>query len=116
MGKIIHATLPVELAESIEPTVALYRNILRGVGIKPIFTLEKSAMPILIYPTQFEEALMLTIVSDTDESLECVLRFTETNSILRCTMHAQSSAVIFIDANREKVIDAMNVEVELGKG
>lgn len=63
-GRLIWATLPVELAEQIEPTVALYRLALRQANVVPGFSLEEDDPGILVYPALYDDVALYGVVSE----------------------------------------------------
>jgi hypothetical protein len=63
-GALIWSPLPVELGHQVETTVALYRFALSRARVDPLFSLADPDPGILVYPAQFENALLLGVVSE----------------------------------------------------
>jgi len=63
-GQVLWAALPVELADEIEPTVALYRVAMEAAGVKPAITTSADAS-VLIHPAIYNGAVLYTLLSET---------------------------------------------------
>ncbi len=63
-GRLIWSPLPVELAEPVETTVALYRYALGQAGIAPAFALGDNDPAVLVYPARYREATLYAVVSE----------------------------------------------------
>ncbi len=66
-GRLIWSPLPVELADQMEPTVALYRYALGQSNTRPRFTLDPSDPGTLVYPAVHRNAVLYALVSELAE-------------------------------------------------
>jgi hypothetical protein len=103
-GKILWTPFPVELSESIEPTVALYRYALVQANIQPYVISENKNASVLIYPTIFADAVLYTIVSESgkDESVKFTQR--ESNTVFEIAVPAQKSLLMFVGRSNGKIL------------
>ncbi len=109
-GKIIWSPLPVELAEDIDPTVALYSYALKEAGCQPVFSREEKNSSVLIVPTVFEDAVLYTYVSESDRDTEVRITHVETNTPLRVHVTAQRTVMMFIQRNNGNIISTLTKE------
>jgi hypothetical protein len=63
-GRLIWSPLPVELADQIEPAVALYRYALAQSNTPSHFTIEPNDPGLLAYPAAHEDAVLYAFVSE----------------------------------------------------
>jgi hypothetical protein len=119
-GRIIWSPLPLELGETLEPVVALYRLALVQAGLEPMFTLGSSAAQpghrsetavtpeLLIRPTRFADTTLYTFVSETDRDTEVhwqpVLAAPGMRSDLSITVPGRRTALVMLDSANGKVI------------
>ncbi len=95
-GRLIWSPLPVELAEAVEPTVALYRYALEQAGIAPIFALADDDPGLLVYPARFREATLYAIVSERGSPTAVRLADRESGRVLELTAPAQRGLLALI--------------------
>lgn len=103
-GGMIWSPLPVELAEDVGPTAALYTYALKHAGRTPIFSVEKKDSSILIAPTVFADVVLYTFVSENDRDTEVRLTHTETGTRLTVTVPAQRTNMVFVNRKDGKII------------
>ncbi|HZY09515.1 MAG TPA: hypothetical protein VFF29_00020, partial [Bacteroidota bacterium] len=106
-GAIIWSPLPVELAEDIDPTAALYTNVLKQAKCSPVFTIEKINPSVLILPLIFDETALYTFVSECDRDVQVKLIHLESNTMIEVNVPAQRTAIIFLDRRDGKIISRM---------
>ncbi len=75
-GTIIWATLPLELAESPEATVALYRKALEEAGVVPPIDVAPADPAVFVGSSVFADSLLVALASETsiDTTLELSVR------------------------------------------
>jgi hypothetical protein len=103
-GKRLNPFVPVELADNIEPTIALYKFALKSAGIKPIFTTSHFDSSVLIYPAVFQEAVLFTIVSEGSSDASFKLTLTETNTTVDVQLRAQRTAMILVSRKDGRIL------------
>lgn len=64
-GQVLWASQPVELAEDVDPTVALYRSAMKAAGVEAAITSAADA-GVLIHPAMYEDAVLYTLTSESD--------------------------------------------------
>lgn len=102
-GKLLYAPLPFELADNVEPTAALYQFALKQAVVEPQFSVEKMDPCVLIRPQIFEEAVLYSIVSETDADKKFELADKLTGRTLSVEVPAQR-AVMFLLGPDGKVV------------
>ncbi len=103
-GKIVWSPLPIELADNVEPTTALYSYALAQAGITPTLNVEPANSGVLVLPCAFENAILFTCVSGCDKDTELHITLSSPESQLAVTVPAQRSAMIFIDSKTGRVL------------
>jgi len=95
-GMIFWSPLPVEVSESVEPTVALYEYALKGAQLSPVFSLEKKDPSVLVLPTVFNDSILYTFVSESDRDEEVHVLDKETKTAFTAEVPAQRTALVFL--------------------
>ena len=103
-GKLIYAPLPFELADNVEPTAALYQFALKQAVLEPPFSVEKIDPCVLIRPQFFEEAVLYSIVSETDADKEFELTDKLTGRTLSVKAPAQRAIMFLLSRPDGKVL------------
>lgn len=107
-GNIIWSPLPVELAESPEPTRTLYQFGLKHANLESIFSVEKSHSSILVLPTMYNDAILCTIVSESSQDEKIIIHYSETNTPINVTIPAQRSVILFISRKNGSIISSLS--------
>jgi len=94
-GKLVYSALPVELADNIEPAIALYQFALKQAVLQPPFSIEKPEPGVLIRPLFFKDAILYSLVSETDADRELSFTDNATGKALKVNVPAQR-AVMFL--------------------
>jgi hypothetical protein len=102
-GKLVYAALPFELADNIEPTIALYQFALKQAVIQPPFSIETLDPGVLIRPLIFKDAILYSLVSETDADKELSFADNATGKALKVNVPAQR-AVMFLLARDGRVL------------
>ena len=108
-GKLLWSPLPVEVSESVEPGVELYKLALRDAGIAPVFRLEHDDPSILIVPTVFGKAVLYTIVSERDQDAQVQFIHLETQTRISVTVPAQRPVLFFVDRKDGTIVSSLNL-------
>jgi hypothetical protein len=66
-GKILFAPLPIELNDNLAAVGDVYRHALHTAGVSPVYTTSVSDPGILICPSQYPDATLYVITSETDQ-------------------------------------------------
>ena len=77
-GRVLHFPLPLELNDNLKATGDIYSFALGHAGISRVFTTEIDDPGLLICPTQWEEATLYVLTSESSSST--LLRFRDTRS------------------------------------
>lgn len=96
-GRVIWSPLPVELAEQIEPTVALYELALQSSGVVPALATKERDPSILVLPTLFEEVILATIVSESDMPKNIALIHRATGAAIAVELPPQKGTMLVLD-------------------
>jgi hypothetical protein len=96
-GLLIWSPLPVELAEQVEPTVALYRNALGEAGIDSTFTLEPDDPGVLAYPALYRGAALYALVSELGTDTSVTLSQRKSAFALEIDLPAGRAALALLD-------------------
>ena len=96
-GGLIWSPLPVELAEQIEPTVALYRYALGQAGVEPIFRLERDEPGVLVVPAVHGNAVLYGLTSELGSATTLALRHKEPDSTVEVSLPAGRAALVLLD-------------------
>jgi hypothetical protein len=107
-GTIIWTPLPVELGESEEPVAALYGVALREAGCTPDAAVSPDDPAILLLSTGFDDAVLYTLVSESDRERDVTLTHRETQTPLRIRLPAQRSALLFVERRSGRVISQLS--------
>ncbi len=102
-GKLVYSALPVELADNIEPAIALYQFALKQAVLQSPFSIEKPEPGVLIRPLFFKDAILYSLVSETDVDKELSFTDNATGKALKVTVPAQR-AVMFLLGRDGKVL------------
>jgi len=106
-GKLIWCPLPVELSETVEPTVELYRYALRQAGIAPVCNVEPVNSGVIVIPAIFEDTVLYTLISECDRDTDILVTHLELKTELKISVPAQRIAMTFIDRRSGKVLGKM---------
>ncbi len=107
-GNIIWSPLPVELAESPEPTRTLYQFALKHANLESVFSVEKSHSSILVLPTIYNDAVLCTVVSESGHDEKIIIHYSETNTPIAVAIPAQRSVILFISRKDGSIISSLS--------
>jgi hypothetical protein len=65
-GKVLFAALPIELNDNLAAVGDVYRYALNAAGVKPVYSTPISDPGIIICPTEYPDATLYVITSETD--------------------------------------------------
>ncbi len=103
-GKLIWCPLPVELSETVEPTIELYRYAIHQAGIGPVCKVEPVNSGVTVIPAIFEDAILYTLISDSDRDADILLTHLEPKTEVKISVPAGRIAMAFIDRKTGKVL------------
>jgi hypothetical protein len=103
-GGLIWSPLPVELAEQIEPTVALYRYALGQAGIEPIFALERDEPGVLVVPAVHRNCVLYGLTSELGRATTLALRHKKPDSTVEVSLPAGRAALVLLDRRDGRLI------------
>jgi len=106
-GKIVWFPLPVENADNIESTVALYRKALEIAGVSSGFSVRESNRGVLILPTLFRDAILYTCVSESSKEEAFNIHDHATGSHFAITVPAQKTVLLFLNTKDGTVISKL---------
>jgi hypothetical protein len=105
-GKFFWSSYPVELAEGLDPAVALYGYVSAALKIKPMFELQGPLPPsVLVYSTELQDSLLYILESESTDDTQIDLRDNVTGVRLALKLLSQRAAMALI-GKREKGIIA----------
>jgi len=103
-GKLIWCPLPVELSDTVEPTIELYRYALNQAGVVPVCRAEPLNSGVIVIPAIFEDAVLYTLISECDRDTDILLTHLEPKTELKISVPAGRVAMVFIDRKKGKVL------------
>jgi hypothetical protein len=106
-GSVVWSPLPVELAESPDPTAALYRFALKQAKVTPELSVGATDPPVLVLPTMFEDVLFITCVSETSRDTELTLRLRESSADVRVRIPAGRTSLMFVRRRDGTVLSSL---------
>jgi hypothetical protein len=107
-GKSLFPRVPVELADNIEATVALYKYALKTTGITPVFTTSQFDPTVLVYPAVYQDAVLFTIVSEGGKDSNFKLTLKETNTTVDVALKAQRTTMILMSRKDGRILGRYN--------
>ena len=104
-GRIFWAAHPVELAEDLQSSAAVYAYVTGQLSLAPSFTVQ-SPLPsgVLVFPTVLPDSVMYVFVSDTATDSAISLRDQATGASLTFNLPAQHAAIAVIGKKEKKVV------------
>jgi hypothetical protein len=103
-GTIFLTTTPIELADSPDPTEAVYRHVLAATGITPPFQSAKTSPAILIRPRFFADSTLYLLASESSTDQPLDILDTRSNTHIKLTLPAQACKLILIDKTTGRII------------
>jgi len=103
-GRILWSPLPVEVSETVEPTVALYQYALREAKVNPLYSLKGNDPSILILSHILEETILYTFVSETDRDTAVHVTDRESGAVFAVSVPAQRSVLMFVNRKDGKIL------------
>jgi hypothetical protein len=114
-GKLFLTSSPVELAESPDATVAVYRHVLAAANVEAPFTAEATPS-VLIRPRLFEQSTLYLLVSESSRDEELDILDKRSGQHLKMTLPARRTALVLLDRASGRVLASYNgppaVEIE----
>jgi hypothetical protein len=104
-GRVIRSALPLELGDSMEALVALYRLAMTQARVAPIFTATPHTPAVLVLPSVFRDVVLYTFVSEIDRDTS--LQVTDLKSETRFAVNVpagRTSMTIIDRRTRKRVI------------
>jgi hypothetical protein len=95
-GKIFLASYPVELAEDLSATAALYAWVLSRAGLEPPFSGQFPSPGVLIRPVHFADSVLYLIVSESANDEEIAVKDKATGAELRFRLPAQRARLVLL--------------------
>ena len=103
-GQIVWSPLPLESADNIEPTVAFYQFAMHAAKVTSPCSLSTGAPSIAVLPLVFNNAVLYTFISETDQDVATTLTHRESGTTINVTIPAQRTLLIFVDRKTGKVL------------
>ena len=104
-GHVLWSPLPLELSDSVLPAASFYRLALAQARISPGFAVLPNTPSVLVIPTQFRDAVLYTLVSESREDTRLQLLHRATNSRVPVTVRAGGTAMVLLDKKSGRVIE-----------
>ena len=93
---MVYAALPFELADNIEPTVALYQFALKQAMVQPPFSIGTPEPGVLVRPLVFKDAILYSVISETDCDKELSFTDSATGKGLKVKVPAQRGVMFLL--------------------
>jgi hypothetical protein len=104
-GKIFWAAYSAELAEGLDPAVAVYGYVLSVVKIKPMFDLVAPLPPsVLVHSAELQDSVLYILESENADDVPFDLRDSLTGARLTLKLPAQHAALALIGKQEKAVI------------
>jgi len=103
-GTIFLVASPVELAESAEATVALYRHVLSETGIEPDFIVNRLPSSILVRPEVFKDSVLYLLVSESSADQVIDIRDKLSGANLKRKLPASRTKLVLLDRGTGAVL------------
>jgi hypothetical protein len=103
-GKIYVTNFPVELADGLEPTAAVYRWALAKIGLESPFTGTLPSTGLLVRRAVFHDALLYLFVSERAGEEEITLSDRETHAEFRFRLASRRARLLLLDRQSNKVL------------
>jgi hypothetical protein len=103
-GRILFCSYPVELAEGLEASAALYGWALRSVGMKAPFEGKLPSPGVLIRPVFFRESVLYLIVSESGQDEDIAIKDNRTGADIRFRLPSGRARLVLVDERTAQVI------------
>jgi hypothetical protein len=104
-GRIFWVAYPVELAEDLQSTAALYAQVTSQLNITPMFTAQSPIPPgVLVYPTILADSVLYIFVSDSADDAAIRLRDQATGVAIAFTLPAEHAAIAIVDRKEKRIV------------
>jgi hypothetical protein len=104
-GKIFWSSYSVELAEGLEPAVAVYGYVLAALKIGPAYELQSPLPPgVLVNPTELQDSVLYILESENADDTPIDLRDVVTGTRLTLKLPAQHAALVLISKQTKSII------------
>jgi hypothetical protein len=104
-GRIFWVAYPVELAEDLQSTAALYAQVTSQLNITPMFTAQSPIPPgVLVYPTILADSVLYIFVSDSADDAAIRLRDQATRVAIAFTLPAEHAAIAIVDRKEKRIV------------
>jgi len=103
-GRLIWSPLPVELAQQVEPTAALYRHALAQAGVAPRFATPRLDPGVLIYPAVYRDAVLYAVVSQLGAPASVRFKHVETGTPVETRVLPGRAALILVDRRDGRIL------------
>jgi hypothetical protein len=103
-GRILFCSYPVELAEGLEASAALYGWALRSVGMKAPFEGKLPSPGVLIRPVFFRESVLYLIVSESGQDEDIAIKDNRTGADIRFRLPSGRARLVLVDKRTAQVI------------
>jgi hypothetical protein len=103
-GTVLWSPLPVELAEDVEATVALYRLALRTAEVAGVCSAESIDRSVLLLPAVYDEAVLFALVSEGSENVRCTFTHHESSRTFTVDVPARRTAMAFVRRKDGEII------------
>ena len=104
-GRIFWVAYPVEVAESSEAAVEVYKYVAGRLGLSPAFDLQTQLSPgVLVYPTVLDDSVLYVMTSDSAEDAKIDLRDKLTGAGLSLQLPAGHAALAIIGKKPSSLI------------
>jgi len=103
-GTILWSPLPLELSDSVEPTVAFYAQGLSTANVQPVVKPDRVDPSTVILAQPFRDAVLCALVSESGEDKRLRLTHLESGSTFDVSVAAQRSVLLCLDRTTGGVI------------
>jgi len=104
-GKVFWSSYSIELAEGLDPAVALYAYVSAALKIKPMFELQVPLPPsVLVYSTELQDSLLYLLESESADDTQIDVRDSVTGVRLVMKLPAQRAAMALIGKSEKTIL------------
>jgi len=104
-GRLLWTPLPVELAEEVDPTAAVYRAAMKAAGLEPAVT-SSAGSGVLVNPARYRDAVLYTLLSEGPGDDRVVFTDSAAGVSLNVALRGGGAALVLVNrANRQVLAD-----------
>ena len=106
-GSIVWSMVPVEVSDEDDSTKAFYRFGLKKAQVSSSVSVEPPRPPVMILPVEFDDAILISAISETDEAAEVALNLSSSRQRMKFTTQAGRVSLLFVDKTSSRILSSL---------